>query len=138
MTSCERKRCSAYSEDMRWRIVWQREALSKSINDIAVNLCIDKSTVSRVLRIFHTSGNVSKKKYPKGRAICKLTPPVQIFIMKLIINNPGILLREVQKELNDVLFLKISIIIYNIHIFCIKMVLQNRNYSYVLCKEVKF
>ena len=29
--------------------------------------------------------------------------------MKLIINNPGILLREVQKELDDVLFLKISI-----------------------------
>ena len=51
-TSCEPSRSSAYSEDLRWRIVWQGEALNCKPSMIAKNLSIDESTVRRV---FNTS-----------------------------------------------------------------------------------
>ena len=51
-TSCESKRCSAYSEDLRWRMVYQHEALDLSCKDVAANLCVDPSTVSRIVSLF--------------------------------------------------------------------------------------
>ena len=38
MTSCEPTRCSAYSEDLRWRIVWQTEALRYTSDQVAKEL----------------------------------------------------------------------------------------------------
>ena len=75
--SCERGRTSAYSNDLRWRIVWQHEAQGKSLSAIAESLCVDKSTVSRILRLFHQTGQISKKTYPKERSFRKLTSPAQ-------------------------------------------------------------
>ena len=46
--SCEQGRCSAYSEDLRWRIVWQKLALGLDNKSIASNLCIDPFTVHRI------------------------------------------------------------------------------------------
>ena len=43
MTSCEPTRCSAYSEDLRWRIVWQTEALPYTSDQVASNLGIEPS-----------------------------------------------------------------------------------------------
>ena len=60
-TSCEPNRCSAYSDDLRWRIVYQRTALGLSYREIAANLCVDASTVCRIVQLFERTGNVSKK-----------------------------------------------------------------------------
>ena len=38
-TSYEPKRCSAYSDDLRWRMVYKRTALGLSYREIAANLC---------------------------------------------------------------------------------------------------
>ena len=54
---------SAYSEDLTWRIVWQREAMNLSVREVAGNLCIDPSTVFRITTLFRTTGNVAKKPY---------------------------------------------------------------------------
>ena len=56
MTSCEQHRSSAYSEDLRWRIVWQRFALAKKVTEIAENLSVDQSIVSRILQLFCNTG----------------------------------------------------------------------------------
>ena len=66
MTSCEPARCSAYTSDQRWRMVWQMEALGLSSEQVAKNLGFDKSTVSRIRQKFHTSGCI--KTYPKSEA----------------------------------------------------------------------
>ena len=58
MTSCEPKRCSTYSDDLRWRMVWQ---LGYTYGDVAKNLCVDKLTVKRIVDRFKFSGNISKK-----------------------------------------------------------------------------
>ena len=64
MASCEPHRSSAYSDDMRWRIIWQRHALRCTRNAIATNLNVDVSTVRRILEIFSATGTVSKKASP--------------------------------------------------------------------------
>jgi hypothetical protein len=47
--TCESTCCSAYSEDLRWRIVWQTEALHYTGKQVASNLGIpDKLTVNRI------------------------------------------------------------------------------------------
>ena len=102
MTSCEPHRSSAYSEDLRWRIVWQREALGVSCSEIATNLNIDISTVKRVLQTFATTGDVCKKPYPSDRAYRKINEPVQHYILYLVLMRPGIYLREIVSEVSSV------------------------------------
>ena len=108
-TSCEPGRSTAYSEDMRWRMVWQRMALGCTYEKIAQNLCVDKSTVYRTLELFHTTGSVSKRPYPKDKAFRKLTTPAQLFILQLVLGNPGIYLHEIQTELENTLLLEVSL-----------------------------
>ena len=68
---------------------------------IANNLNVDESTVSRILQLFHTTGEVTKQSYQRNDANKVLTKPVQLFLLQLIIWRPGIYLREIQRELNN-------------------------------------
>ena len=61
MSSCEPKRTSAYSEDLRWRMVWQRFARGLTLKEIASNLCVDASTVMRVTKKFAAIGQPGRK-----------------------------------------------------------------------------
>ena len=79
--SCQPHLTKAYNEDLRWRIAWQSEAMGLPQAKIAANLIVDKSTVSRILSIFHHTGEVSKKVYPKEQAFRKLTEPAQFLIL---------------------------------------------------------
>ena len=109
MTSFEPRRTSAYGDDLRWRMVWQKEALKYSYEEVGSNLGVDRSTVVRVVEFFRTTGNVSKRQYPKERAARELTAPVQLFILNLVVQRPGIYLQEVQKELEDFLMMNIAV-----------------------------
>ena len=108
MISCEPQRSSAYSEDMRWRVVWQSEGLGFLPKDIALNLNIDVSTVRRVLLIFQTTGDICKRIYPSERAYRKITEPVQLYILYLILSRPGVYLREIVRDLSTVLGLDVT------------------------------
>ena len=61
MASCEKGRTSAYSEDLRWRMVWQSQALSIPSATVAKNLGVDISTVKRTVSLFQRTGQVGKK-----------------------------------------------------------------------------
>ena len=106
MASCESNKSSAYGEDLRWRIVWQKEALGYSDVVIAQNLNIDKSTVYRILQLFFNTETVSKRQYPKDR---KLTDPAQLLVLHLAIERPGIKLQEIQEELLNLLLVDIHV-----------------------------
>ena len=43
--SCEPSRSSAYSDDIRWRIVWQKEIMKLSDKEVAANLCIVRQNI---------------------------------------------------------------------------------------------
>ena len=45
--SCEPRHCSAYSDDLRWRMMYQYEALNLTSDTVAANLNVDPSTVCR-------------------------------------------------------------------------------------------
>ena len=73
-SSCEPMLTSTYSEDMRWRTVWQREIQGLTLERVAHNLytveastliSVDVSTVlvHRIVKKFEETGSVSKKKY---------------------------------------------------------------------------
>ena len=89
-----------YSEDIRWRIIWQKEALKMNLVTVASNLGVDPSTVSRIVKLFHTNGDVCKRPYPKNaRPNKKLTCPVELTILHtILLQHPEIYLDEVQKE----------------------------------------
>ena len=60
---------NAYSEDLRWRIVWQNQGLGLTHKEAALNVGVDRSTVSRTVKLFLTIGLVTKKKYPNEKNI---------------------------------------------------------------------
>ena len=101
MASCEKGRRSPYSEDLRWRMVWQREVLGLSYRTVARNLNVDSSTVFRVVRHFNITGSV----HPKCRSAATneiLTDSVKLIILTLVLTVPGIYLREMVRELEFV------------------------------------
>ena len=104
----EPRRRSAYSEDLRWKMVWQREVQGFTLKRIASNLMVDISTVHRTCRKFRQTGSVAKKKYSAALPQI-LTKPVQLTILKLILQNPCLYLRELQIELYNLLGSEISI-----------------------------
>ena len=99
--SCEQSRCSTYSEDLRWRIVWQKLALGLDNKSIS-NLCVDPSIVHRVVRQFNECASVSKKEYPKDCRVKKLTISAELIILNMVLQKPGVYLREIQEELSRV------------------------------------
>ena len=90
-------------------MVWQKEVLHKSLSEVSESLHVDKSTVSRTLSLFFTGGSLKKKPYPKDKAFRKLTTPCQLLIMNLVIERPGIYLRELQDELRSMLEVEVSL-----------------------------
>ena len=107
--SYEPSRRGAYSDNLRWRMVWQREALGFTYDQIAANLGVDKSTVQRTVQLFLNTGSVCKRPYPKEKAFRKLTQPAQLFILRLVVDNPGMYLDEIQRQLKTMLMLEVSL-----------------------------
>ena len=83
MSSCEPTRTNTYSEDLRWRMIWQTEGLGYSLTRVAENLGVDKSTV-----FFYTTGSVAHAMYPKEKAYSELTTPAQMLILNLVLEKP--------------------------------------------------
>lgn len=96
-TSSEPCRTSPYSEDLRWKMVWQKEVLGFTYSKI---------TVIRTLELFWMTGQLAKRPYPSKRAYRDLTGSVQIFIINTVVEKP---LEEIKKELEDFMMVDISV-----------------------------
>ena len=107
-SSCEPSRSSAYSSDLRWKLVWQTIALQLPTRQVASNLSVDESTVLRIVRLFETTGSVDKQKYPSEKSFRKITKPAEFFILHLVIDRPSIYLREIKNELQKELGVAVS------------------------------
>ena len=108
MTSSEPARTSSYSNDLRWKMIYQREGLCFPFHRIADNLNVDISTVKRICKIFKQTGNVNKKRYPKEKSSRKITKVVQFYILNLILSNPGIYLHEIQLKIQEELYVTVA------------------------------
>ncbi len=85
---------------MRWRMVYQREVLSLTCKEVAKNLNVDKSTVSRVVSRFKQTGAVEIK--PRRGAPRKLTAMDEFLIIENILKQPSIYLHELQSDIRQV------------------------------------
>ena len=108
-TSYEPKRCNAYPADLRWRMVYQREALNLPYEVIGHNLGVDQSTVYRTVKLFMDTGSVDKKQYRSDNLPRKLTDQVQFFIMHLVLDKPGIMLKEIQNEVLQIMNVELAL-----------------------------
>ena len=97
--SCEQNRTVAYCSDIHWTIVYQVIGFGKAHKDIADHLNVDPSTVSRLIARFVQTGEVSKNKYPSNASMTKLTDIGKYFVLELVLDRPGIYLREIKEEL---------------------------------------
>ena len=59
-SSCEQKHTTAYSEDLRSRMIYQVYALGRSYSETASCLSVDGSTVRRTVSLFDQTGSVAK------------------------------------------------------------------------------
>ncbi|XP_065892893.1 uncharacterized protein [Dysidea avara] len=108
MSSYEPKRTSAYSKDLRWRLVYQWLGLGFTFKTIASNL-VDPSTVLRTVELFLSSGDVEKKKYEASNLKRKVTDELRYFMMHVVLDTPGIMLHEIQKEIENAFNMDITI-----------------------------
>ena len=95
--SCEPGRKKAYSNDLRWRMVWQREVLGYKYHQIASNLNVHPSTVCRVTKLFGQSGSVDHKPYLRDKQFQSLTPVVELVLLHIVLQKPGIYLHEIRR-----------------------------------------
>lgn len=98
--SYEPSRSKAYDNDVRWRIVYQRFALEYSVQRVSENLSVSQSTVRRIGDLFDSTGSVDPKVDPdKGQALKALSSYDEFYVMELVLEKPGIYLREICREL---------------------------------------
>ena len=79
--------------------MYQVEFLHKSRREVAQNLCVDPSTVSRTLSLFNASGSVEERKYPPNTGTAVLTEIDKIIILETVVEKPETYLREIQQTL---------------------------------------
>ena len=84
----EPKQCKAYSSDLRWRMVYQRQCHGLTYEAIGTNLGVDQSTVHRTVNLFLSTGNVEKKKYDPT-AFARQTPAVSTHFAQAVIASSG-------------------------------------------------
>ena len=91
----------SYSDDLRWRAVWQRRLQNKSVEAVARDLYIAPRTVERWVKLFDTTGNVSPKESTHGPPR-KLSEFEELTVLQSLLTNQGVYLHEVQSELFDI------------------------------------
>lgn len=99
-TSAEPMRRTAYSNDLRWRVVWQRLALDLKYQRIAENLSISVGTVHNVWQLFQDTGEVDPRKRPKSEH--KLDNYHSLYIIGLIAAYPALKLSEITKYVEEI------------------------------------
>jgi len=91
---------TAYSKDLRWRIVWQHIAMGLKFIDIAENLWISAGTAYNIVKRLQLTGDVGVKKHPKKDK--KLDQYHEIYIINLILDSPSLQLKEISSEVSQI------------------------------------
>jgi len=84
---------------MRWGMVYQLEGLGLPCRQVASNLNVDPSTVSRVVSRFNATGNVDVQ--PRSGAPMKLSAFDEFAIMENVLKRPDMYLHEFQSDIKQ-------------------------------------
>lgn len=64
-------------------MIYQVLLLNKSSREVARNLNVDHSTVSRTVKLFNEQGDVTKRDYPDNEGTAKLTEIDKLIILEI-------------------------------------------------------
>ena len=106
--SAEPGRTTAYSDDIRWRVIWQRLVREMSFSEIAKNLNIAMGTTHNIWSRFMLTGDVSAKKQPPRYKRRKLNEYEELLLTGLILEQPQLYISEMRKHIHDVIGLEVS------------------------------
>ncbi len=98
MTSAEPARTAAYTKDIA---VWQRLGMNMSFKDIARRLQIGVGTAFRLYKRFVATGEISPPQRACRPDVRKLNEYHELYIMSLLIDNPGLYLSEICLAIKD-------------------------------------
>ena len=98
--SAEPMQRAPYSNDLRWRIVWQRIALDYGFQKIASNLNISVGTAYNIFKLFEATGEVDHKSQPKRDR--KLDSHHEIYIIAMILHCPTLQLSEIASKVEEI------------------------------------
>ena len=107
--SAEPGRKTAYSKDLRWRVVWQRFALNLPLRAIASNLNISVGTAHNVFKRFQDCGEVDPKPFPKRKEQRKMDDHHELYIVGLILANPTMQLSELCSKVQEISGTEVSV-----------------------------
>ena len=108
--SAEPQRKAPYLIDLRLRVVWQRLGKDLSFNKISKNLNIAASTACRIYCEFECKGHVLPSdalKQPR-RELRKLDDYMELFIIGLVLESPGLYLREICDKVKVISGIQVS------------------------------
>ena len=99
--SAEPRRRKPYGNDLRWRIVYQRIALTFTFEKIARNLNIGVSTAFRIYSRFERTGDIEPTIRKTRRELRKLDEQSELYVIGVVIANPSLYLGELCKEVEE-------------------------------------
>lgn len=98
ISSAEPGRIKAYSNDLRWRIVYQRIGMQLTFREISTNLNIAESTAHRILA-FQLTGGIEPIQTEHRYELRTLDEESELFVIGAELSNPIMFLREVCQQL---------------------------------------
>ena len=108
MASAEPGRKAPYSNDIRWRVVWQRVGMELPFNEIAKHLNIATSTAHSIYHRFQNTGDVSATQPPKRESLRKLNSRDELLVIGLVLENPSLYLGEICHNIREILGKSVS------------------------------
>ena len=105
--SAEPGRKAPYSIDLRHRMIWQIIGMSLTYRKVAQNLNVAVGTVHNVLRRFQATGELEPTKSDRSNTR-KLSNNQELLLVGLFLDNPGLYLGEVCREVADITGTQIS------------------------------
>ena len=106
--SADPGRKTAYSVDLRWRVVWQRIGLGLCYREIAQNLNISVGIAYNTFKLFEHTGDVMAKGLRKRPKVCKLDYHHQLYVITLVLDKPNIYLSELCSAIKEITDIHIS------------------------------
>lgn len=101
-TSAEPARSTAYGRDIAIRVVWQRIGMGLSFRNIAKRLQIGVGSAHRLFQRYIRTGEFSCRKKSSTRPnVRKLDQYCELYIIALLLENPGLYLAEICQRIEQ-------------------------------------
>ena len=107
-TSSSASMPTPFSLDLRWRVVWLHLSTNYAPARIAQLMSVSERTVWRYISLFNHTGDVQPQKRRNGPRLL-MGDFEQITLLRLILENPGIYLDELQDRLLAIFGVLVSV-----------------------------